>query len=320
MNIGVSTIIAEGFLKGAFDVLDAMLSLSFTRSSVELSQPEPEALARVIAQHPVALRAQVKSGGAVALLLSVADASRFASMVLGEAPIIKAALDPNDIATLREVADPCLGGGITNLMEKFGRNVEQPGSVDVEVLTAESVDDLAAFLGNEPVLATFRFSAAPDIESAGALLFAPGMEALVPPGQAQQAAPKGSVDDLAANAQLSDAEMSDILSGFGPESAVVAAEQEPRRASREAPPNLDMVLDIRLAVTARLGRVDMPIGDILSLGPGSIIPVGHLIDEPVELLVNDKLIARGDVVVVDERFGLRITEIVSPKERIESLQ
>ncbi|HPO31524.1 MAG TPA: FliM/FliN family flagellar motor switch protein, partial [Candidatus Hydrogenedentes bacterium] len=48
--------------------------------------------------------------------------------------------------------------------------------------------------------------------------------------------------------------------------------------------------------------------------------VGHLVDEPVELLVNDKLIARGDVVVVDEKFGLRITEIVSPRERIESLR
>ena len=65
---------------------------------------------------------------------------------------------------------------------------------------------------------------------------------------------------------------------------------------------------------------EMPINEILSLGPGSIIEVGHLVDEPVELLVNDKLIARGDVVVVDEKFGLRITEIVSPRERIESLR
>ena len=64
----------------------------------------------------------------------------------------------------------------------------------------------------------------------------------------------------------------------------------------------------------------MPIGDILKLGPGSIIEVGHMVDEPVDLLVNGKLIARGDVVVVDEKFGLRITEIISPRERIESLR
>src|SRR5690606_37860798 len=84
--------------------------------------------------------------------------------------------------------------------------------------------------------------------------------------------------------------------------------------------NLDMVLDIRLVATARLGRVEMPISEILSLGPGSIIEVGHLVDEPVELLVNDKLIARGDVVVVDEKFGLRITEIISTADRIKSLR
>jgi flagellar motor switch protein FliN/FliY len=81
-----------------------------------------------------------------------------------------------------------------------------------------------------------------------------------------------------------------------------------------------MILDIRLVVKARLGRVEMPIAEILSLGPGSIIEVGHLVDEPIELLVNDKLIARGDVVVVDEKFGLRITEIVSTQERIESMR
>jgi flagellar motor switch protein FliN/FliY len=84
--------------------------------------------------------------------------------------------------------------------------------------------------------------------------------------------------------------------------------------------NLDMVLDIGLIATARLGHVEMPIGDILKLGPGSIIEVGHMVDEPVDLLVNGKLIARGDVVVVDEKFGLRITEIVSARERIESLR
>jgi flagellar motor switch protein FliN/FliY len=81
-----------------------------------------------------------------------------------------------------------------------------------------------------------------------------------------------------------------------------------------------MVLDIQLVAMARLGRIEMPIGEILNLGPGSIIEVGHLVDEPVDLFVNNKLIARGDVVVVDEKLGLRITEIISPRERIESLR
>ncbi|NUM55338.1 MAG: flagellar motor switch protein FliN [Candidatus Hydrogenedentes bacterium] len=123
---------------------------------------------------------------------------------------------------------------------------------------------------------------------------------------------------------MSQDEVNAMLKGLGPnadsESDAVAAPAASRDDTGAETKNLDMVLDIRLTATARLGRVDMQIADILSLGPGSIIEVGHLVDEPVELLVNDKLIARGDVVVVDEKFGLRITEIISPRERIESLR
>ncbi|MCC6797353.1 MAG: flagellar motor switch protein FliN [Candidatus Hydrogenedentes bacterium] len=124
---------------------------------------------------------------------------------------------------------------------------------------------------------------------------------------------------------MSQDEVNAMLSGLGPNadsesySAPVAGAAH-RDVPLADPRNLDMVLDIRLTATARLGRVEMQISDILTLGPGSIIEVGHLVDEPVELLVNDKLIARGDVVVVDEKFGLRITEIISPRERIESLR
>jgi flagellar motor switch protein FliN/FliY len=81
-----------------------------------------------------------------------------------------------------------------------------------------------------------------------------------------------------------------------------------------------MIMGVSLTATARLGRVEMPISEILSLGPGSIVDVGHMVDDPIELYVNDRLIARGEVVVVDEKFGLRITHIVSPEERIESLR
>lgn len=97
-------------------------------------------------------------------------------------------------------------------------------------------------------------------------------------------------------------------------------EANTKGAKAKTPENLDMVLDIRMPVTARLGGVEMPISDILALGPGSIIDVGHMVDEPVDLLVNDKLIARGEVVVVEEKFGIRITEIVSRQERIKSLR
>ena len=121
----------------------------------------------------------------------------------------------------------------------------------------------------------------------------------------------------ATGASLSADEMSDILSSFPEEGAPEMKVAAPAAYNTD---NLDLIMDIQLRAVARLGRVEMPIGDILNLGPGSIIEVGHLVDEPVELLINDKIIARGDVVVVDEKFGLRITEILSTKERIESLR
>tara|TARA_B100000959_G_C14958839_1_gene614899 strand:+ start:290 stop:685 length:396 start_codon:yes stop_codon:yes gene_type:complete len=83
--------------------------------------------------------------------------------------------------------------------------------------------------------------------------------------------------------------------------------------------NLDMILDIPLIVTVELGRTKMMINDLLQLGQGSVIELSKLVGEPLEILVNEKLVARGEVVVVNEKFGVRLTDIVSPMERIESL-
>ena len=83
--------------------------------------------------------------------------------------------------------------------------------------------------------------------------------------------------------------------------------------------NLDLILDIPLTVTVELGRSKMLINDLLQLGRGSVIELTKLKGEPLEVLVNQKLVARGEVVVVNERFGVRLTEIVSPVERIQSL-
>ncbi len=85
-------------------------------------------------------------------------------------------------------------------------------------------------------------------------------------------------------------------------------------------PNINLLLDVRLTLTVELGRTTMLVKDILGLGEGSIIELDKLAGEPVDLLVNGKLIARGEVVVIDENFGVRVTDIVSPAERIERVQ
>jgi flagellar motor switch protein FliN/FliY len=84
-------------------------------------------------------------------------------------------------------------------------------------------------------------------------------------------------------------------------------------------PRMELLLDIPLEITAELGRTRMIINDLLQLGQGSVIELNKLAGEPLEILVNQKLIARGEVVVVNEKFGIRLTDIISPLERIKQL-
>jgi len=84
--------------------------------------------------------------------------------------------------------------------------------------------------------------------------------------------------------------------------------------------NAELLLDIYVQVTVELGRTIIKVKDVLGLGEGSILELNKPSNEPVDLLVNNRLIARGEVVVIDENFGARVTNIVSPMDRIETLK
>ncbi len=82
--------------------------------------------------------------------------------------------------------------------------------------------------------------------------------------------------------------------------------------------NIDLLMDIALDVVIELGRTTMPLKEVLELGPGAVIELDKLAGDPVDILVNDKLVARGEVVVIEENFGVRITEIVDVKSVAEA--
>lgn len=84
--------------------------------------------------------------------------------------------------------------------------------------------------------------------------------------------------------------------------------------------NIDMILDIPVTVSVELGRTKMFIKDILQLGQGAVVELEKLAGEPVEILINGRLIARGEAVVVNDKFGVKLTDIVSPTERINRLK
>ncbi len=92
-------------------------------------------------------------------------------------------------------------------------------------------------------------------------------------------------------------------------------EKTEEQAARE----LDFILDIPLELSVELGKTKMLVNDLLQLGQGSIIELNKLAGEPLEVYINRKLIARGEVVVVNEKFGVRLTDVITPIDRVKSL-
>lgn len=89
-------------------------------------------------------------------------------------------------------------------------------------------------------------------------------------------------------------------------------------ASVDGNPNLDVILNIPVQISLELGRTKMDLRDLLSLGQGSVVELERMIDEPLDVLVNGALIAHGEVVVVDNKFGIRLTDIISPEKRVQN--
>jgi flagellar motor switch protein FliN/FliY len=86
------------------------------------------------------------------------------------------------------------------------------------------------------------------------------------------------------------------------------------------PKKLDLLLDVPLDLSVELGRARMSIQDLLNMSPGSVVELDKIAGEPLDLMVNGRLVARGEAVVVNDKFGVRITDIVSPSERIARLR
>lgn len=97
------------------------------------------------------------------------------------------------------------------------------------------------------------------------------------------------------------------------------AQQELKDKSAGDQRNIDFLLDVPLTLSVELGRSRMIVNDLLQLGQGSVIELTKIVGEPLEVLVNDKLIARGEVVTLNDKFAVRLTDIISPSDRLDKL-
>ena len=95
-------------------------------------------------------------------------------------------------------------------------------------------------------------------------------------------------------------------------------ESNPQKAGKQEP-DMDFILDIPLELSVELGKTTMLVSELLQLGQGSIVDLNKSAGEPLEISVNGKLVARGEVVVVEAKYGIRLTDIVTPVERVKSL-
>ena len=217
---------------------------------------------------------------------------------------------------VKEMYSTVAGSYATFLGGKCESSVSSDG---IEVVEDTGSSDIVAL---DVVLVTVKIT---DIEPFPLLIVLDEslMKGLAPFYASEPEAAPETVDPFADDGLLSQDEIDSItnvtsdLSSIGSPSAPA---QVATFSSQAPKVNVDLLLDIDLDVTIELGRTDISIKRVLELAPGSLVELDRLAGEPVDLLVNNKVVAKGEVVVVDENFGVRVISLVSPEERIKSLR
>ena len=236
--------------------------------------------------------------GASALVFRQVDAAKIGGTMVGD----PAATEFSDMAAdaFKEVVNTVLGNLNTALSAKAGGSVSV-SSLVVDTAEAEA-DSFSSALGGDDqlLLVPYNLVVGDDLNTECWQLFSMELAR--------------SLDALAAPAPAPEPPPAQTL-----KAAPVEFESLTDEPPTAAPPNLDLIMDIGLEVRVELGRTHMKIKDVLNLGGGSVVELDKLAGEPVDLLVNDVIFAKGEVVVIDENFGVRITDILSLDDRIKTL-
>ncbi len=278
-------------------VLSTLLSRQATLSTREIKDADEAGLGDGMDDQGLIIRLALKHGlpGELCLLIRKEGAALLCGLMMGGD-----GTEPykdEDIDALNEFGNQFMGAVCTNLGTRFGISVSpaqaqtsafDPGQPPFELAGAALVDANLSIEGFPDTLVR--------------LLLSPALAAKLTGGDSNGS---GGRDASGGDNPLAN------LGGFDTSLA---------RNLEDSPPNIQMLLDINLNVTIELGRTRLSIRRVLELGPGSIIELDRLAGEPVDLLVNDKVVAKGEVVVVDEYFGIRIISLVSPEERIKQLK
>ena len=240
MNKELADIIATGLTKGIFDLFNAMLGLSINHTEQGAKMLDTSKLREFLEEYSIILGGKLpKKMGAAAMLLKEKDALQLAAQMMDDESIEKLDVIPDDIlGTLDEIASSSIGSGMTNLLEQFGRNIEQlDGTLTVREGLG-SYNELMELLGEQQWYALVSFSAAPTLAAESVLLFSDVLGYL-DPNAPDMVTSENTASDLQGysekDSRLSMDEVSDILQGLDPE------EDFGESSRKNAPDNLDKI-------------------------------------------------------------------------------
>jgi flagellar motor switch protein FliN len=275
----------------------------------------------------IALEARYTSGivGASILVMKTTDAGAIANLMMGgNGYVEETELSEAEISTVSEVMDLMNQSAAASMVTMFSRDVDISSSGsriwrDSNSTLSEAIDE------NEPIVnISYRLAIGTLVDSHIMQLLPVGTaKKIVNIMTGKEEQKEGPVKAAASETNFYINNTIQEKTIERPQSAVEVhtASFQPLSEShiQDAPKNIDLILDVPLGISVVLGRTKKSIKEILTLGTGSLIELDKLAEEPVEILVNGKRIAFGEVVVVDENFGVRITSIVSNSEKIKTL-
>jgi flagellar motor switch protein FliN/FliY len=306
----------EGALQGAGEAaagtLSSLLSRSVSLTPAGLSTMSPAEVSDRYMGGVVYVAATL-SGGASGKGLFVFQESVAALMadlmIGGDGSNPPSALSDLHLSAVGEVGSQMASSFCEALGTGVGKNVSAVAG-DLTPAQAGDLTGIAGGLGSQVIAAEFAM----EVEggTSGTLLFL-----LAPAAAGSLAGGGASVGAGAASGQGFTA--TSDFSGAKSGAPVVQSAQMGQLSSTGGSlggNNLELLMDVPLQVTVELGRTQKLVKEILALGPGSVVELDKLAGEPVDILVNEKPIAKGEVVVIDENFGIRVTEILSPKDRL----
>jgi flagellar motor switch protein FliN/FliY len=286
----------------------------------------------------VAIFVKYTSGfeGSNVLVMKTGDARIIADLMMGgNGMVVSNDMGEMEMSAVQEAMNQMMGSASTAMSAVFSKKIDiSPPSVDVMDFTDE--ERIGSFPDGDMLKVSFRLKVGELIDSNIMQLlpidFAKSMvrelinteAADVDEKEVDHQDSRPSRSRSKEENDLSEASHSRQVdrqpSSLGRIQSAVFSDFEDTDDIRTETQNLNMLFDIPLQVTVELGRAKRTVKDILRLSPGSVVELDKLAGEPVDIYVNDKLLAKGEVVVIDENFGVRVTEIASQKDRIQKIK